>query len=144
MPGQAVHLWWGRRGRQDSASLLYLVCMQTDAKLDLGAEELLSDFWSYDPSSATWTMLLRTSNAPSARAQHGLVSVNDMLYLYGGRSASGRYSTARALILKSRILGPDSSRAFVFGLYIFLNQDILFCYIFFFFYISLVFSTFSW
>jgi hypothetical protein len=80
-------------------SLLYFVCMQTDAKLERGAEELLSDFWSWDPSSATWTMLSRTSNAPSARAQHGLVSVNDMLYLYGGRSASGWHSTSSVLII---------------------------------------------
>lgn len=52
-----------------------------------------SDLWMYDVNSQHWTQLAVSSDVkPSAVASHTLTAVDDMyLYLFGGRTASGKF-----------------------------------------------------
>jgi hypothetical protein len=58
------------------------------------ASGYVNDFWSYSPSTNSWTQLATGSaSAPGVRAEHTMCfdSVNNMVHIWGGRNATTVY-----------------------------------------------------
>lgn len=48
-----------------------------------------NDTWLFDPSRHTWTRLTCGGLLPGGRQGHVAVVIEDIMYVYGGRGASG-------------------------------------------------------
>jgi hypothetical protein len=48
-----------------------------------------NDTWSFNISTRKWTELQCTGPIPSGRVGHAAVLIDDVLYVYGGRTADG-------------------------------------------------------
>jgi hypothetical protein len=51
--------------------------------------EWFNDVWSYDPQTNQWTQLDCIGFIPSPREGHAAALVNDVMYIFGGRSSEG-------------------------------------------------------
>ncbi|KAF8538437.1 hypothetical protein BDD12DRAFT_917694 [Trichophaea hybrida] len=51
--------------------------------------EWFNDVWSYDPQTNQWTQLDCIGFIPSPREGHAAALVNDVMYIFGGRSSDG-------------------------------------------------------
>ena len=60
----------------------------------------LGDISVFDPANNIWTNIDGGANVPSARAGHGFASVNDNIYVSGGRGPSGTDSVKQLALLK--------------------------------------------
>jgi len=68
-----------------------------------GSIQNFNDAWSFDISTRKWTELQCTGSIPSPRACHSAVLVDDVMYVFGGRSQYGAYlSDLTALNLSSK------------------------------------------
>jgi hypothetical protein len=60
-----------------------------------------NDTWSFDISTRKWTELRCTGSIPSPRAFHDAVSVDDVMYVYGGSTGKTQMDGLFALQLSS-------------------------------------------
>ena len=51
-----------------------------------GGRHNLNDTWSFNISTRKWTELQCTGSIPSPRASHAAVLIDDVMYVYGGRT----------------------------------------------------------
>ena len=51
--------------------------------------EGFNDTWSFNISTRKWTELQCTGSIPSPRGYHAAVLIDDVMYVYGGRTAGG-------------------------------------------------------
>ena len=49
-----------------------------------------NDTWTYDTTSSTWAELHCIGFIPSPREGHSAALVDDVVYVYGGRSVDGK------------------------------------------------------
>ncbi|KAI0283592.1 hypothetical protein BGY98DRAFT_1183841 [Russula aff. rugulosa BPL654] len=54
-------------------------------------DEHLNDTWSFNISTRKWTELQCTGSIPSPRGYHAAVLIDDVMYVYGGRTFGGTY-----------------------------------------------------
>ncbi len=53
------------------------------------SQHYLNDTWSFDISARKWTELQCTGSIPSPRVGHAAVLVDDVMYVFGGRTTGG-------------------------------------------------------
>ncbi len=51
-----------------------------------GGPHNFNDTWSFNISTRKWTELLCTGSIPSPRASHAAVLIDNVMYVYGGRT----------------------------------------------------------
>ena len=56
-----------------------------------GSPHDFNDTWSFNISTRKWTELQCTGSIPCLRAGHAAVLVNDVIYVFGGRTGDGTY-----------------------------------------------------
>ena len=50
-----------------------------------------NDTWSFNTSTRKWTELQCTGSIPSPRVGHAAALVDDVMYVFGGRTIGGTY-----------------------------------------------------
>ena len=56
-----------------------------------GGPHFLNDTWSFNSSTRRWTELQCTGSIPSPRAGHAAVLVDDVMYVFDGRTHDSTY-----------------------------------------------------
>jgi hypothetical protein len=56
-----------------------------------GSSNYFNDTWSFNISTRKWTELQCTGSIPSPRANHAAVLIDDVMYVFGGRTIDGTY-----------------------------------------------------
>jgi Galactose oxidase, central domain len=51
-----------------------------------GGPHIFNDTWSFNISTRKWTELQCTGSIPSPRESHAAVLIDDVMYVYGGRT----------------------------------------------------------
>ena len=51
-----------------------------------GGPHVFNDTWSFDISTRKWTELQCTGTRPPPRASHAAVLIDDVMYVFGGRT----------------------------------------------------------
>jgi Galactose oxidase, central domain len=54
-----------------------------------GGQHYFNDTWSFNISTRKWTELQCTGSIPSPRVNHAAVLIDDVMYVFGGRTIDG-------------------------------------------------------
>jgi Galactose oxidase, central domain len=56
-----------------------------------GDQEYFNNTWSFNISTRKWTELQCTGSIPSPRSAHAAVLIDDVMYVFGGRTDDDTY-----------------------------------------------------